>query len=79
MKKVFGIIALTLLVGCTASEDTATTNNTDCDCGEVVSSISYNINQSTYTTIQVRNNCSGIIKTVSTIPYQVLNNSQWCD
>lgn len=84
MKKILTTILVgVLLFSCTPSESTTPTNTTDCNCGVVVQSMSYNIpdNQGgviTQSTIIVRNNCTQLTKTVSGISGIVTTGSQWC-
>jgi hypothetical protein len=84
MKRVFTTMLLgVLLFSCTPSEPTPPANTTDCNCGVVVQSMSYNIpdNQGgviVQSTIIVRNNCTQLTKTVSGISGIVATGSQWC-
>jgi hypothetical protein len=95
-KKVFitifiiaSLIALgAMLFSCTPSDSTHTpnnpTNSTNCNCGVVIQSMSYNIPNNNggvivQSTIIVRNNCTQITKTVSGISGVVANGSQWCN
>jgi hypothetical protein len=72
-----------LLFSCTPSETTSDTS-TNCDCGVVVQSMSYNIPDNNggvivQSTIIVRNNCTQLTKTVNGVSGVVVNGSQWCN
>jgi hypothetical protein len=83
MKKSLLLLGAIFLVGCsTDSNDSSST--TDCNCGVVVQSMSYNIPNNNggvivQSTITVRNNCTQLTKTVSGISGVVSNGSQWCN
>ena len=65
------------LTSCTTNDSPAT--NTDCDCGQVVECTSFNLPTSSFTVIKVKNNCTGIIKTVNLQGTQSLLNMQYCN
>lgn len=90
-QRVFGTLLVTvmlialsmLLFSCTPSESSAPANTTDCNCGVVVQSMSYNIPNNNggvivQSTITVRNNCTQLTKTVSGISGTVATGTQWC-
>jgi hypothetical protein len=71
-----------LLFSCTPADSTGDTSN--CRCGVVVQSMSYNIPNNNggvivQSTITVRNNCTQLTKTVSGISGTVATGSQWCN
>ena len=93
-QRVFGTILATTVImsivmslfGCTPSDSTPSTPNTstNCNCGTVVQSMSYNIPDNNggvivKSTITVRNNCTQLTNTVSGISGVVTNGSQWCN
>ena len=83
MKKSVLLLGAIILASC--STDSANdTDTTDCDCGVVVQTMSYNIPNNNggvivQSTITVRNNCTQLTKTVSGISGVVANGSQWCN
>jgi len=86
MKKSLLLLGAIILVGCsTDSVNVPTpTNSTDCNCGVVVQSVSYNIPDNnggvlTFSNFIVRNNCTQLTKTVSGISGVITTGSQWCN
>lgn len=90
-QRVFGTILVTAVImsvvmslfGCTPADSTPSTS-TDCNCGVVVQTMSYNIPDNhggviVQSTIIVRNNCTQLTKTVSGISGVVANGIQWCN
>jgi hypothetical protein len=90
-KKVFGTLLVTivlislgmLLFSCTPSESSTSADTTNCNCGVVVQSMSFNIPDNNggvivQSTIIVRNNCTQLTKTVSGISGTVATGAQWC-
>jgi len=92
-QRVFGTILATTVImsivmslfGCTPSDSTPSTPNTstNCNCGVVVQSMSFNIPDNhggviVQSTIIVRNNCTQLTKTVSGISGTVTTGAQWC-
>jgi hypothetical protein len=86
MKKSLLLLGAIILVGCsTDSENVSTpTNSTDCNCGVVVQSVSYNIPDNnggvlTFSNFIVRNNCTQLTKTVSGVSGVITTGTQWCN
>ena len=89
MKRVFTTMLLgVLLFSCTPSDSTpvsnSPTNTTDCNCGVVVQSMSYNIPDNnggvlTFSNFIVRNNCTQLTKNVNNVPGVITTGSQWCN
>lgn len=90
-KRVFGTLLVTivlislgmLLFSCTPSESNSSADTTNCNCGVVVQSMSFNIPDNNggvivQSTIIVRNNCTQVTKTVSGISGTVATGTQWC-
>ena len=62
MKKL--LLILLVIYGCSTPEQQQTTN-TDCNCGTVIESQSFNVlGQNQFSVIKVKNNCTGIIKQI---------------
>jgi hypothetical protein len=83
MKKSVLLLGAIFLVGCSTDSANAP-STTDCNCGVVVQTMSYNIPNNNggvivQSTITVRNNCTQLTKTVSGISGVVSNGSQWCN
>jgi len=90
MKKSLLLLGAFILVGCSTDSDNASDNtdvpdaSTDCNCGVVVQSMSYNIPNNnggvlTFSNFIVRNNCTQLTKTVSNVSGVILVGSQWCN
>ena len=85
MKRVFTTMLLgVLLFSCTPSEPTPPANTTDCNCGVVVQSVSYNIPDNnggvlTFSNFIVRNNCTQLTKNVNNVSGVITTGSQWCN
>jgi hypothetical protein len=85
MKRVFTTMLLgVLLFSCTPSESTPPANTTDCNCGVVVQSVSYNIPDNnggvlTFSNFIVRNNCTQLTKNVYNVSGVITTGSQWCN
>lgn len=86
MKKSLLLLGAIFLVGCStdSSNPSNPSNTTDCNCGVVIQSMSYNIPDNhggviVQSTITVRNNCTSLTKTVSGISGVVANGSRWCN
>jgi len=90
-QRVFGTILATTVImsivmslfGCTPSDSSIPANTTNCNCGVVVQSMSFNIPDNNggvivQSTIIVRNNCTQLTKTVSGISGTVATGAQWC-
>jgi hypothetical protein len=83
MKKSLLLLGAIFLVGCSTDSANAPTT-TDCNCGVVVQSMSYNIPDNnggvlTFSTLTVRNNCTQLTKTVSGVSGVISTGSQWCN
>jgi hypothetical protein len=83
MKKSLLFLGAIFLVGC-STDSSDSSNTTDCNCGVVVQSMSYNIPNNNggvivQSTITVRNNCTSLTKTVSGISGTVRTGTQWCN
>ena len=87
MKKSVLLLGAIILVGCSkdsAHTPTTPATSTNCNCGVVVQSMSYNIPNNNggvivQSTITVRNNCTQLTKTVSGISGVVATGGQWCN
>ena len=90
MKKTILLLGAIILVGCstdsTDSSDNTNVQNTstNCNCGVVVQSMSYNIPNNnggvlTFSNFTVRNNCTQLTKTVSNVSGVIAVGSQWCN
>ena len=85
MKKTLLLLGAIFLVGCsTDSTNSNPPSTTDCNCGIVVQSMSYNIPDNnggvlTFSTLIVRNNCTQLTKTVSGVSGVIATGSQWCN
>jgi len=80
MKKVIIILAIALFASCTPEE---TTTSTDCNCGQIVQSNSFNIINGTggitvFSVLKVKDNCTGEIVTIQRNGTYA-NNTQICN
>jgi len=84
MKKSLLLLGAIILVGCSTDSENVPTNSTDCNCGVVVQSVSYNIPDNnggvlTFSNFIVRNNCTQLTKTVSGVSGVITTGTQWCN
>ncbi len=71
MKKVIGILAVSLLLSCTPEDTVATPEEINCNCWTVVSRDSFNIvngqgGVTVYYTNRLKNDCTGELRTQNT-------------
>ena len=60
MKKLLLLFAVLFIVSCTPESE----ENTDCNCGKVIQSTSFNALGNVFSVLIVHNNCTGIDKQI---------------
>ena len=90
MKKSLLLLGAIILVGCSTDSANVPANtnvpntSTDCNCGVVIQSVSYNIPDNnggvlTFSNFVVRNNCTQLTKNVNNVSGVITTGSQWCN
>jgi hypothetical protein len=78
MKKLILISALAMaLIGCSA--DSGSDTSSSCNCGVIVEATHLNLTNGQFTTLKVKNNCSGHISTVGLSGYIGEVGQQYCN
>ena len=82
MKKIILLFSI-LLVSC-STDSKSNSNSTNCDCGVIVQTTSYNIPDgnggvNTFSNFIVRNNCTQLTKSVYNNPGVAVVGNQWCN
>jgi hypothetical protein len=83
MKKSLLLLGAILIVGC-STDSANTSTETNCDCGVVVQSTTYNIPDGnggviTASNFIVRNNCTQLTKNVYNVSGTIVTGTQWCN
>jgi hypothetical protein len=60
MKKIILVFVILFIVSCTTESE----DNTDCNCGKVIQSTSFNALGNVFSVFTVHNNCTGIDKQI---------------